>query len=311
MAAATADIDNLFQLPLSEFTAARNALAAKLKKTGQADAAARVKALPKPPASAWAVNQLYWRDDRKAFDQLMAAGEKLRKAQASQLRGKGGDMREPLEERRVALSDLTGRAGALLQEAGHTPSPDVMRRVTTTLDALATYGSRADGPQPGRLTDDVDAPGFEALASLVPRKGDRSRGDEPTRVLPFQQRAEPKGTKKKLDSAEQKRQREAERKAQRAAATAAVRAAERALADARKTAARAEAALKTAAALAKQADQEKEAFAKRLEKLTDEADRTRKEARRVAAEAEEAAQAVEDAERALEEARRTQKSLTD
>ena len=85
---APSDIDNLFQLSLTEFTAARNALAARLKAAGQAAQAAAVKALPKPPLSAWTVNQLYWRH-HKAFDQLRVAGDRLRKAQASQLAGKG------------------------------------------------------------------------------------------------------------------------------------------------------------------------------------------------------------------------------
>jgi len=201
-------------------------------------------------------------------------------------------MREPLEARREALSNLTGRAEALLQSAGHTPSPDTMRRITGTLDALATYGDRPDAPRAGRLTEEVDAPGFEALAALVPRKGEARQDALPTRVIPFRHPPKPKGTGK------------VDHRAQLAAATAAIRASERALADARRTAARAEAALKKAAARAKQAEQQKHALTDRLEKATEGADRARQEARRVAAKAEEAAQAVEDAERALEEARR-------
>jgi hypothetical protein len=50
-----ARIDQLYQLPLEEFTSARNALA----KDAGADAA-RVRALTKPPIAAWAVNQLHW-----------------------------------------------------------------------------------------------------------------------------------------------------------------------------------------------------------------------------------------------------------
>jgi hypothetical protein len=54
--------DDLYALPLEEFTAARNELARSLKAAGDADEAARVKKLKKPPVSAWAVNQLA-RDD--------------------------------------------------------------------------------------------------------------------------------------------------------------------------------------------------------------------------------------------------------
>jgi hypothetical protein len=86
------DVDDLFKRPPGEFTAARNALVAKLKKAGRDSEAAEVKALPKPPASAWAVNQLFWRY-RKSLDHLLAVGEKFRKAQAAQLAGKAADLR--------------------------------------------------------------------------------------------------------------------------------------------------------------------------------------------------------------------------
>jgi hypothetical protein len=304
------DIDALFQLPLAEFTAARNALASKLKKAERPDEVAEVQALTKPPVSAWAVNQLYWRH-RSAFDRLIGAGDRLRTAQASQLRGKGGELKEPLEARRAALGELTQQAATLLRESGHNPSPDLMRRITTTLEALATYGSRASASAAGRLTDDVNAPGFEALADLLPDKGAGTRDHGQRRVLPFVSQRERKASREKLSPEERKRQDEAERKQQLASATAALRDAERSLADARKSGERAEASLKKAAARAKETQKEQDALSARLEKATAAADQARQEARSIAAEAEEAAQAVADAERALEEAKKRIKSLTD
>ncbi|MCC7125349.1 MAG: hypothetical protein IT178_10910, partial [Acidobacteria bacterium] len=56
-----AAIDALYQGPLDGFTAARNALAAALKKSGDKAGAERVKALAKPSVTAWAVNQAWWR----------------------------------------------------------------------------------------------------------------------------------------------------------------------------------------------------------------------------------------------------------
>ena len=79
----------LFKLPLTEFTVARNALAARLKKAGRGEGSERVKALVKPSISAWAVNQLYWRH-RDAFERLIAAGERFRRSHASQLAGWAG-----------------------------------------------------------------------------------------------------------------------------------------------------------------------------------------------------------------------------
>ena len=303
------DVDDLFKLPPGEFTAARNALVIQLKKTGRNEHAAEVKALSKPPVSAWAVNQLYWRH-RRPFDQLLAAGEKFRKAHASQLAGRSTDVRAPLEERREALSQLARTAAKLLEESGHPASPDAMRRIVTTLEALATYGSHPDVPKAGRLTDDIDPPGFEALAALVPREGS-SRGGAASRVIPFQpKKAKPRASRRKQDPAEEAKEREAERKAQLAAAKAAVQDGERALRDARKAAAHAEAALRKAAAHAKETERVKDDLGKTLEKASADADAARQDARKVASKAEEAAQAVDEAERALEKAKRDLENLT-
>ena len=305
----TADIDALFQLPPAEFTAARNTLAGKLKKAGKDEEADRVKALPKPSLPAWAVNQLYWRH-RKAFDRLIDAGERFRNAQGAQLSGKNADMRGPLDARREALSELTKLAASVLKQAGHNATPDLTRRVTTTLEALATYGAHPGAPPAGRLTDDIDPPGFEALAALVPQVGRTKRADaEPSRVIPFQQKREPKIGKKKVSPEEEARRRQEERKAEIAAAKTALGERERALRDAKKDAEQAEAELKKAAARAKETENEKAEIEKRYEKATAAADDARQEARRVASKAEEAAQAVEDAERALENAKRELEKL--
>ena len=306
-----ADIDSLFRLAPTEFTAARNALAAKLKKSGDEETASQVKALPRPSVPAWAVNQLFWRH-RKAFDKLIGAGDRFRDAQAAQLAGKQADLRAALDARREALSDLTRLAVGVLREAGHPPSPDVQRRITTTLEALATYGSHPGAPPAGRLTDEVDPPGFEALAALVPQVGRGKRAAaEPTRVIPFEQKKrEPRAGRKKGTPEEEARRLEEERAAALAAAKEAVTEAERALRDTKKTAEKAEAALKEAAGRAKETEKEKAEIEKRYEKATAAADEARQEARRVASDAEDAAQAVEDAERALDKANKELSHLT-
>jgi hypothetical protein len=152
------EIDDLFKLPVAEFTNARNTLAARLKKEGRTNDAERVKLLAKPSISAWAVNQLYW-DHRDAFNQLIATGKSFRHGPTSR--------RESLDARRSALVELSELATELLRDAGHNPSQDTIRRVTTTLEALSAYALLPDGPTPGRLTSDVDPPSFESLASLM------------------------------------------------------------------------------------------------------------------------------------------------
>ena len=170
---------------------------------------------------------------------------------------------------------------------------------------MATYGSKEATPAAGRLTNDIDPPGFEALASLVPSgRSDRSTSaGGPNRVLPFVSQRRRAAPDKKL-SPEEHRERLA-------AATAAIREAQRSLEEAQRNEARAEAALKKAAALAKETKKEHDALSARMEKVAADAEKARDEARRVAAEAEEATQAVADAERALEQARREYKSLSD
>jgi hypothetical protein len=297
---------DLFKLPLVDFTAARNALASRLKKAGKPVEAERVRSLNKPPLSAWTVNQLFWRH-RPAFETLLKAGDRFRAAQAAQLAGRRGDLRGTLDARLAALSTLSTLAVDLLRGAGYPASTDLLRRVTTTLEALAAYGTESQGPRPGHLTADVDPPGFEALAALVPRAGGSAEPVDDPRVLPFPQKNRKKtrgDAKKTVGTGTDRARQQAEQRARRAEAKAAVRAAERTVRQAQRGAARAEAALKEAAATARDAEQARAELTARLEKATATATTARQSARRVAAAAEEAAQALADAERALDAARR-------
>ena len=274
------EIDDLFKLPLAEFTSARNALAARLKKEGRADDAERVKLLAKPSVSAWTVNQLYW-DHREAFDQLIATGKRFRPTQAS--------MRGSLDARREALVQLSDLATELLRDAGHNPSQDTIHRVTTTLEALSAYALLSDGPTPGRLTSDVDPPGFASLASLM--SGGRA--------------VEPTPTKSGAATAKKPSVIVDVRKIQQAkiaAAKASLQDAKRSLADARTRAQSLEAAQKKANAEAKEAE-------KRLEKATAASKDATRRAQTVAAEAQEATQALEDAKRTLAKATKELESL--
>jgi DNA repair exonuclease SbcCD ATPase subunit len=302
------DVEALYKLPLSEFIAARNALAGRLKKAGKTDEANRVKALNKPSAPAWAVNQLYW-EHRDVFDRLIASGDRLRKAQAAKLAGQAGDIRGALDALREALSALTHLAADRLRESGSSTTPDQMRRVTSTLEALASIGVVPGGPEPGRLADEVDPPGFETLAALVPSSERAERGDAPTRVLTFQQAQANKPARGKPKSEDDERRQAEERKARLAAAKAQAEDAERALKDARATAQQAQADLKKAAAYAKDTEQEMIEAEQRLEKIAKEAHSARQTARRLAVEAETAAQAVEDAERSLARAKEALSAL--
>lgn len=294
-------VEELYTLPLQSFTPARNALAAALKKDGKNEEAEQVRSLGRPSLSAWTVNQLYWQE-RARFDELLDAGERFRTAQRAQFDGQPADLLGALDARREAVSALTRVAARVLHAAGHSPTTDMMRRVTSSLEAIATHGRGPDAPAHGRLMADVPPPGFEALAALVPRVGAQTTAGHGTRrVLTFGERsddaAKPRG---RTAAAEQMRVKDlAARWAQ---AGLALKAAERELRTARAAAQKARDTMKAAAAKATALERASATATARAEKAATAADTSRRAARKAAAEAEAAVQALHDAELTLERA---------
>jgi hypothetical protein len=297
------DVDALFKLPLAEFTGARNALAAQLKKTGAANDASIVKSLAKPSISAWAVNQVYWHH-RDAFDDLIAAGNRLQQPQTSGLAGKVGAMRASLEARREALAHLSDLATALLRDAGHNPTVETIRRVTTTLEALSSFAGVEGGPTPGRLTQDVDPPGFETLASMIP-VGRTAKPEEITRNTTSQKVAASKGR----SHLQKNRQLEATRQAKITAAKVSLQTAKKSLAEARAELQRLESAQKKASAEAQEAQRHRRDAEERLKHARLVSEQAVKRASGIAEEARDAAKAIEGANRAVAKATKELESL--
>jgi hypothetical protein len=268
-----AEIDALFQLSLVEFTGARNALAKHLKNEGRTLDAERVKALAKPSSPAWAVNQLHWQDP-KAIERLLGLGERVRKTQTGQL--KNADLRALIEEKKQMTMALLTKASAILEEAGLAASADAMRRVSATLESLAAWGHMEGVPRAGRLTADLDPPGFDTLAVLMGGKK-----LEAEKVLLFRA---PKPVED--PAAMRARQREA------------VQAAEKTRREAHRDAERAESALAKANARVAAVEKQKQDIEARYAEA--------KEAARLgSSEAKKTAQAVADAERSLAKAKGT------
>jgi hypothetical protein len=82
--------DELYGLPLDQFTAARDRLAKSLREAGDPDAAAQVKALRKPNTTVWATNQLVRRFPRK-MEAFFKASDRLRAAQRGAFGPGGGE----------------------------------------------------------------------------------------------------------------------------------------------------------------------------------------------------------------------------
>lgn len=151
--------DDLYGLPLEDFTAARNALARTLKDAGETDEAARVEKLKKPPVSAWAVNQLA-RDDPDGIERLLDLVDRLKEARSA------SDIHTLGAERRELVAKLTRRAGELAEAAGHAASASTLQRVTQTLQAGDEEDQR-DLLRRGALPDDLEPAGFDAFGSVA------------------------------------------------------------------------------------------------------------------------------------------------
>ncbi len=158
MSALDDKIDDLYRLPLAEFTRARNLLAKSL--TG--DDAKRVRALEKPTVVPWAVNQVYWRA-RSTHDRLMKSGEKLRAAQIAALEGRAADVRTATDAHRRAISDAVAEAERLSAESGVKPGIDALARTFESLSLTSKTSEAA-----GRLTEALQPAGFEALLGVTP-----------------------------------------------------------------------------------------------------------------------------------------------
>ena len=216
MAAAAYDdaVQELARVPLARFVAERKRLASALRAARKAELGARLEKRRKPPAAAWAVNQLWWQA-RDAFERMLATAARLRRGELDAARA-----------HHAAAGALRERAASILRDAGHGASDATLRRVATTLAALAAAGGFAPDP-PGALEDDREAPGFAALG--LAGDPDDERGAERAVPAPTRSRA-PKATcaprksprptaaerarEKRLAAAERRRQRE-ERQAER------------------------------------------------------------------------------------------------
>lgn len=172
------ELERLFELPPAEFTAARNDLARRLKRAGQADAAARVQALRKPTIPVWTINQLARRhpDD---VETLIATGDELRAAQEAALGGGGRDrLRAATSAEREAVRALAQHAQKLLTAAGQRPTPAVLERIAATLRAAALDPRGRELLSAGVLVEELESTGFGAFEGmkLPTRRAPAQRG---------------------------------------------------------------------------------------------------------------------------------------
>ncbi|HYL04592.1 MAG TPA: hypothetical protein VE075_01030 [Thermoanaerobaculia bacterium] len=172
-----AELERLHALPPPAFTAARDELAARLRQEGRRDAAAAVKALPRPTPSSWAVSRLM-RLEPERFKALLAAGRQARQAQGQVMGGgravpaaPAARLREALQSARTLLEELRRRGLELLAATGRPATAASEDRLSADLQALAFTAGAESAIERGWLDHDLDAPGFEVLAGLQAAAG--------------------------------------------------------------------------------------------------------------------------------------------
>jgi hypothetical protein len=169
------DIDHLYELPLDEFTKARDELAQRLRSAGETESARRVKAMRKPTVPAWALNQLARRhgEDMRA---LLDAAERMKDASPDGLR-------ELSAERRRLVAALVAHAEQILKEAGHSAGAAHRERISQALLGATGEESR-EALLRGRLAREPAPAGFEAFGAppdevdVSPRPARRTRALE-------------------------------------------------------------------------------------------------------------------------------------
>ena len=149
--------DDLYALPLADFTPARDALA-KEHKADKA-LAASIKGLRKASVAAWVVNLLVRRDPDQV-DQVLAVGEALRDAQdnldATQLR-------EFTKQRRQLTASVTTAARRMAREEGVKTTQSVADQVEATLTAAMLEPDAARAVRSGLLVTALAATGLGDL----------------------------------------------------------------------------------------------------------------------------------------------------
>jgi hypothetical protein len=212
------ELDRLYAAPLEAFTKLRNEIAALARKEGNQEAAARIAVLRKPSASAWVVNQIS-RSSQVDLQRLINSGEALEEAQRRSLTGEGAS---GFEAARKDESDAVRLVRGAVKKLFPTVSASTLDRVITSMRAGAASNEGRGLLRKGRLTEDLEPPGFGVFAGTPtpapPKTTPTAESKKQARVDTLRKRRDEAGAK--ANNVE-KRAREAEAVASTAAKEAA------------------------------------------------------------------------------------------
>jgi hypothetical protein len=162
----------LFREQPEAFVAARDALVIRLRSEGRAEEAAAIKALRRPTAVVWALNQLSIKDPSGIRD-LLSAGSALRAAQQATLSssGTGADrLRSAGAARRAAVAQLARVAVDVLEEAGRGVRAEEVASALEAASVEEETGERLAAGTLERLPEPVA--GFGDVFGLTAVPGD-------------------------------------------------------------------------------------------------------------------------------------------
>jgi hypothetical protein len=180
-AGAEAQIDALYELPLAEFTPARNQLAQKLRRDGDRERSDEVKRLQKPTVAAWTLNQLRRRRP-EVVDALLDAGVQLRQAQERLLgEGERGVLREAAAQERRFVEETVHAAEAMLRGSEQPVSAPLQRKLWETTHAAALDPALGELLRGGRLVEDRQISDLGLVGDPV-RPEPRSSSEQRERV---------------------------------------------------------------------------------------------------------------------------------
>lgn len=150
------DAEQLFDLPASDFVAARDDLVRRLKADGDRDEADRVKGMRRPTLAAWAVNQVV-RQRPDEYAQLVEAGRVLQQAMRKAMSGvSDSGIRAATATRRDMVEALTERAADILADSGARPDSH-LDDVAATFEAASADPEAAEQVGEGCLSAPVAA----------------------------------------------------------------------------------------------------------------------------------------------------------
>lgn len=169
--------DELYGLPPSEFTRARDVRVAAARKAGDSATADRLKKLRRPSAGAWLANSLV-RERRAEIEGFLDLAARLRKAQAGL---EGDTIRRLSREGRDAVAGFVRDAETLARKEGAAVSSASLEDLETTLDAALADPVAAEALRTGRLTSALHYSGLGLSDVLAPSAagGSREGGGQP------------------------------------------------------------------------------------------------------------------------------------